>query len=216
MRKPAEYNVPRGPAPPAPPADGLSPARRWCVATAIHNCYACLPKRTTSTLSQPSQPPAHARAGLLTLTKLPCSWRCDPRFHTSRTGRRVRLPIRNVLRRVFHIVSTGEPALAVQAGNLRRSPRHRLAGARGLRVPVEQGTGLQGVIHSLSRPLAAKRPGWPPSIQRFSTEPGSRRRLLVPGPHAARRRHRGPGRGGNHTRTPPFVHRAPGRGVDAQ
>src|SRR5262252_10334992 len=105
------------------------------------------------------QPPrARARA-----FSAPPSWppvgAAIPVSRTSRRRRRVRLPIRNALRHVFHIVSTGEPALAVQAGNLRRGLRHRPAGTWGLRFPRKQGTGLQQVIHSLSRRLAAMLPG---------------------------------------------------------
>jgi hypothetical protein len=76
------------------------------------------------------------------------------------------------VRRVFHIVSTGEPALAVQAGHLRRSPRHHPAGSRGLRFPTKQGTGLRRVIHSLSRPVTGNHPDLPPAVPRFSTDPG--------------------------------------------
>jgi hypothetical protein len=82
---------------------------------------------------------------------------------------------RTAVRHVFHIVSTGEPALAVQVGHLRRSPRRRSAGAGGLRFPEEQGTGLQQVIHSVSRTTAPKRPGWPLAIPTFSTGPGTDR-----------------------------------------
>ena len=76
---------------------------------------------------------------------------------------------RTAVRHVFHIVSTGEPALAVQAGHLRRGPRSRRAGARGLRFPMEQGTGLRGVIHNLSRTLPPNRPSWALVFPKFST-----------------------------------------------
>jgi len=71
--------------------------------------------------------------------------------------------------RVFHIVSTGEPALAVQVGRLRRSPRRRQAGDRGLRFPRKQGTGLHQVIHSVSRPPAGNVPALAPAFPTFST-----------------------------------------------
>jgi hypothetical protein len=72
----AEYSAsPRGPR-----SNGSSPGRRWCVAAASTLCYACLPKRTTSTRSQQSHPSPRARAGLLSLTQLAPSWCCDPPF----------------------------------------------------------------------------------------------------------------------------------------
>src|SRR5215467_740635 len=55
----AEYSA----CPGGHPTHRWSPGRSWCVADAPTLCYACLPKRTTSTRSQPSQPPrARARA----------------------------------------------------------------------------------------------------------------------------------------------------------
>jgi hypothetical protein len=58
MRESAEYSA----CPDGPRTHAWSPGRSWCVAAASPLCYACLPKRTTSTRSQPSQPPPRARA----------------------------------------------------------------------------------------------------------------------------------------------------------
>lgn len=77
------------------------------------------------------------------------------------------------LRDVFHIVSTGEPAREVQAGHLRRSPRRRPAGARGLRFPTKQGTSLHEVIHSVSRAGPQICPRWSPTFLIFSTTSSS-------------------------------------------
>jgi hypothetical protein len=49
----AEYSA----CPDGHPTHRWSPGRSWCVAAASTLCYACLPKRTTSTRSQTSQPP---------------------------------------------------------------------------------------------------------------------------------------------------------------
>lgn len=65
------------------------------------------------------------------------------RFHNQGNGERRtsarerRICARVGLRHVFHIISTGEPALAVQAGYLRRSPRYQLGGCQGAAVPGE-------------------------------------------------------------------------------
>jgi hypothetical protein len=113
---------------------------------------------------------------------------------------------RTAVRRVFHIVSTGEPALAVQAGVLCRGPRHRTAGARGLRFPEEQGTGLRRVIHSVSRAGVSKRPAWPLAVHRFSPGHGSSWTVLDPARASGRpRRRRGQPR--SERTAPLFIHR---------
>ena len=124
--------------------------------------------------------------------------------------------IRKALRRVFHIISTGVPALAVQVGRLRHSPRQCPAGAGGLRFPGKQGTGLQQVIHSVSRPEAPKRPGWSLAILRFSTgSPGGR---VLDGRDPAARRGSFRRAGGRAGRQPSFllIHRLRRRGVAAR
>jgi hypothetical protein len=82
--------------------------------------------------------------------------------------------------RFFHNVSTGEPALAVQAVHLRRSPRQPTSGAWGLRFPREQGTGLHQFIHRVSLPRVEMSMHWPPGIPRFSPKTTGWQRLASP------------------------------------
>jgi hypothetical protein len=117
--------------------------------------------------------------------------------------------------RVFHIVSTGEPALAVQVGRLRRSPRHRPAGERGLRFPRKQGTGLHQVIHSLSRPPNGYVPVRPPAIHTLSTPT----RVLADPTRRVPAQRRQPPRSPRRraaSQTSPAFPQARGRGVDAE
>jgi hypothetical protein len=86
---------------------------------------------------------------------------------------------------LFHNVSTGEPALAVQAVHLLRSPRQPTSGAWGLRFPREQGTGLHQIIHRVSLPKVEMSLHWPPGIPRFSPKTADRQLPASPHHHAA-------------------------------
>jgi hypothetical protein len=71
----AEYSA----SPDGRPTHRWSPGRSWCVAAASDLCYACLPKRTTSTRSQTSQPP-RARARVFSSPGWPPVGAAIPRF----------------------------------------------------------------------------------------------------------------------------------------
>src|SRR5215469_5688832 len=71
----AEYSA----CPDGHPTHRWSPGRSWCVAAASTLCYACLPKRTTSTRSQTSQPP-RACARVFSSPSWPPVGAAAPRF----------------------------------------------------------------------------------------------------------------------------------------
>ena len=71
----AEYSA----SPDGHPTHRWSPGRSWCVAAAPTLCYACLPKRTTSTRSQTSQPP-RARVRVFSSPSWPPVGAAIPRF----------------------------------------------------------------------------------------------------------------------------------------
>jgi hypothetical protein len=127
---------------------------------------ACLSRRRPPCRSHLSR--SRARARVLSTQPDPAAGAAVPTSSYRGGGERVSWT-RTAVRHVFHIVSTGEPALAVRAGHLRRGPRLRTAGARGSRFPKEQGNGLRRVIHNLSRTPAANRPIWALVLPKFST-----------------------------------------------
>jgi len=214
MTESAEYNA----SPEESRTDGWSPGRSWCVAAAFPLCYACLPKRTTSTRSQRSQPP---RACARVFSASP-SWSpvgpATSRFPRRRRG--VCLPDQDRSSSCFpHSVNRRASACG--------------PGRRPAPQPPPPPGGREGAA-VLERAGPRSTAGYP---QPFQSSSGKAPRLTTDFPrvfHRARfspaplrsRRARcptgapGPGRGGNQTSNAFVVHRRegriPGRGVDAQ
>jgi hypothetical protein len=216
MRESAEYSA----CPDGPRTHAWSPGRSWCVAAAFPLCYACLPKRTTSTRSQPSQPHPRARARVFSAS---ASWP----------------PVGAAIPRFPYIAETAKSAAPDQERSSSCFPHsvNRRASACGPgRKPAPQPPSPGGCVGAAVPEGAGARSaaGYP---QPFQTSSGKTPRLTTvfprvfhrarfsPGPlpmpaPRARRRPRTPVRGGNQPRTLSLStgeRGAPrGRGVDAQ